>query len=94
MLLVDLNDSREQVDSSGIVVFIGSPGGIPHVLDHDQRVRIRLLDHLPRVLAWTSGMDVGCLLHLLQLDVLDIRTDHADSLGEMIPGDFLTGCIR
>ncbi len=84
MLFMDLHNLGKQVHASWIVAFIGGTRRIFQILDNEQEIGVGLFHHFPSGLVPASGVDIGGFLHLLQLDVLYILTDHADTLRHIV----------
>jgi len=79
-----MHDFGKQVHRAGIVVLIGELRRLAHVLDHDEQVSVRFLDHLAHRLARLCGLDARGLLELLQLHGIQILADHPDTLGKVV----------
>ncbi len=84
MLFVDLDDLGEQVDRARVVAFLGGLGRIPHVFDHHEQVCVRLFDPLAHGPTRRGRVNVGRLLHLSQLDVLHVLSDHANAFCHLV----------
>jgi hypothetical protein len=83
VLLVNLDDTREQIDRPGITALVSDLGGASHLLNHDQQMSIRLLDYFAHCRVRRSD-GYACEIGSFEQVCWWVLPDHPDALCQFV----------